>query len=84
MPKKFTLKEVVEIAKKLEVNTKVVPIKTLQIGMNIELEHSNITNGDPIKTAKIALAHLKEFSDYYTKLVKLEKTATKQKKKIIK
>jgi hypothetical protein len=40
-------------------------------GLNIELEHgnrninTNVTDNDLIKTAKIALAHLEEFPDYY-------------------
>jgi len=42
-------------------------------GINIELEHglrdknTNVTNDDLIKTAKIALAHLNEFPNYYNK-----------------
>ena len=42
-------------------------------GMNIELEHglinpvTNVTNGDIIKTAKIVLAHLNEYPNYYNK-----------------
>lgn len=42
-------------------------------GINIELEHgtvnekTNVTNDDLIITAKIALAHLKEFPNYYNK-----------------
>ena len=40
-------------------------------GLNIELEHgkinssTNVTNDDILKTAKIALAHLNEFPNYY-------------------
>ena len=40
-------------------------------GINIELEHgkinpkTNITNNNLIMTAKIALAHLNEFPNYY-------------------
>lgn len=40
-------------------------------GINVELEHGNInpetnvTNNDLIMTAKIALAHLNEFPNYY-------------------
>lgn len=40
-------------------------------GINIELEHgqinplTNVTNNDLITTAKIALAHLNEFPNYY-------------------
>ena len=42
-------------------------------GINIELEHglidknTNVTNDDLIKTAKIALAHLNEYPNYYNK-----------------
>lgn len=42
-------------------------------GINIELEHgtvdplTNVTDDDLIMTAKIALAHLNEFENYYNK-----------------
>lgn len=42
-------------------------------GINIELEHgtinpkTNVTNDDLIMTAKIALAHLNEFPNYYNR-----------------
>lgn len=42
-------------------------------GINIELEHgtinkkTNVTNDNLITTAKIALAHLNEFPNYYNK-----------------
>lgn len=42
-------------------------------GINIELEHgtispkTNVTNDNLLATAKIALAHLNEFSNYYNK-----------------
>lgn len=39
-------------------------------GMNVELEHKDVTGGDLIKTAKIAAAHLKEVPNYYTLLKK--------------
>jgi hypothetical protein len=38
------------------------------LGMNVELEHQDITDGSLVKTAMIAAAHLKEVPDYYTKL----------------
>jgi hypothetical protein len=41
-------------------------------GMKVELEHKDITEGDPVLTAKIVLAHLKEKPDYYTRLKKVE------------
>ena len=50
-------------------------------GMNVELEHglhdrlTNVTDDDPHVTAKIALAHLNEFADYYTRLEQMEEEA---------
>jgi len=50
-------------------------------GMHVELEHgstdpaTDVTGNDPLVTAKIALAHLNEFPDYYTRLDKLEREA---------
>src|SRR5437667_10393320 len=49
-------------------------VDQLRRGMEVELEHglqdtlTNVTDDDPIVTAKIALAHLNEFADYYTRL----------------
>ena len=42
-------------------------------GLNTELEHINITGGNLLATAKIALVHLLELPDYYTRLEKMEK-----------
>ena len=56
-------------------------IEQFTMGMNVELEHgsvnplTNVTNDDLLLTGKIALAHLNEFSDYYTRLLKMEKEA---------
>ena len=44
-----------------------------QEGLKVEKEHKDVTKGDPLKTAKIVMAHLKEVPDYYTKLKKVEK-----------
>ena len=54
------------------------------MGMDVELEHglrdpaTNVTNDDPLTTGKIALAHLTEFPDYYTRLAKMEKEADRK------
>lgn len=51
--------------------------KQFHIGMNVELEHNDVTDGDLIKTAKIAAAHIREVPDYYTLLKKyVEKKKT--------
>ena len=42
-------------------------------GMESEKEHADVTGGDLVQTAKIALAHLKEDRRYYSKLQTIEK-----------
>ena len=37
--------------------------------------NTNVTNDGPYITGRIALAHLNEFPDYYTRLKKLEEEA---------
>jgi hypothetical protein len=50
-------------------------------GMEVELEHGirypdlDVTGDDPVLTAKIALAHLREFPDYYRRLEHMEREA---------
>lgn len=36
---------------------------------------TNVTDDEPLVTAKIALAHLREFPDYYTRLERMEQEA---------
>lgn len=56
-------------------------VEQLRAGMDVELEHglhdpvTNVTDDDPTVTAKIALAHLNEFPDYYTRLERMEEEA---------
>jgi hypothetical protein len=53
-------------------------------GMDVEFEHgahdpqTDVTGDDPIITGKIALAHLKEFADYYERLEKMEQEAERE------
>lgn len=52
--------------------------ETFARGMNVENEHgvqdpqTDVTHNDPVLTAKIALAHLHEYSDYYERLKLIE------------
>jgi hypothetical protein len=56
-------------------------VEQFRMGMNVELEHglhdlgTNVSDDDPHVTAKIALAHLNEFPDYYTRLAQMEEQA---------
>lgn len=58
-----------------------VRIEAVIDGMNVELEHGtrfpdlDVTGDDPVISAKIALAHLREFSDYYERLARMEAEA---------
>lgn len=67
----FTLKDAVFAANELGIKFDKFSIKDFLVGLNIELEHglvnpdTNVTNNDLIMTAKIALAHLNEYNDYY-------------------
>lgn len=53
-------------------------VEQFRMGMDVELEHglhdlaTNVTDDDPIRTARIALAHLHEMPDYYTRLERME------------
>ena len=79
--KYFTAKEARQIGEKLSVDWSKFNVEQYRMGLDVELEHglvdphTNVTNDDPIMTGKIALAHLNEFPDYYTRLDKMEKEA---------
>jgi hypothetical protein len=74
----FSTAESREVGNRLGVDwTKVNP-EQFRKGMEVELEHgvrnvvTNVTNDDLLLTGKIALAHLLEFPDYYTRLERME------------
>jgi hypothetical protein len=81
--KVFTVKKAKEIGEALGINWTKFDVEQFRMGMDVELEHgtensvTNVTNDDPLMTGKIALAHLNEFPDYYTRLLKLEEDAEK-------
>ena len=59
-------------------------VEQFRRGMEVELEHgfqdllTNVTGDDPVITGKIALAHLREFPDYYTRLAQMEEQAKRE------
>lgn len=63
--------DIINVAKILNIDFKNFSFDDFKKGINIELEHgkinpkTNITNNNLIMTAKIALAHLNEFPNYY-------------------
>ena len=73
--KKFTAQEAEDLGKRLGVdwNSAGFSAGEFLAGLNVELEHgtvdpeTDVTGDDPLTTAKIALAHLKENRLYYDK-----------------
>lgn len=81
-PKKsFTAEEAKSIGERLGIDWSKFDVEQFRRGMDVELEHglrdshTKVTDDDPLITGKIALAHLNEFSDYYTRLDKMEAEA---------
>jgi len=81
MAEKFTAEQAKAVGAQLGVDWSKFDVEQFRRGMDVELEHgtsspaTNITNDDPVMTGKIALAHLNEYPDYYTRLDELEKAA---------
>ncbi|MBU2580013.1 hypothetical protein KKF19_03620 [Patescibacteria group bacterium] len=77
----FTNEKAKEVGEALGIDWSKFDLEQFRMGMDVELEHglvspaTNVTNDDAIMTGKIALAHLNEFPDYYTRLDKMEKEA---------
>lgn len=76
--KVFTEEQAKEIGEKLGIKWDKFDVDQFRRGMDVELEHgtvdpnTNVTDDDPLMTGKIALAHLNEIPDYYTRLDKME------------
>ena len=85
--KHFTNEEAKRIGEALGIDWSKFDVEQFRKGMDVELEHglhdlnTNVTNDDPIMTGKIALAHLNEFPDYYTRLEEMEEKAEEFHKK---
>ncbi|AII58923.1 MAG: DUF5661 family protein [Dehalococcoides mccartyi] len=79
--KSFSSDEAEAVAEILGITFEKFDIEQFRMGMDVELEHgtrdpkTNVTNDDPVMTGKIALAHLNEIEDYYTRLAKMEAEA---------
>jgi hypothetical protein len=84
MPKEFFSKEeALNIGNKMKLDWAKISFNEFWKGLNVELEHgsidilTNVTNDDPVLTAKIALAHINELPDYYARLEEMEEDGKK-------
>ncbi|MDD4238718.1 MAG: hypothetical protein PHT62_09210 [Desulfotomaculaceae bacterium] len=79
--KHFSAEQAKAIGEQLGIDWSKFDVEQYRMGMDVELEHgrqdpeTDVTGDDPLVTGKIALAHLKEFPDYYTRLKKMEDEA---------
>ncbi len=82
----FTAGEARRIGEEIGIDWASAPfdVEEFRSGMDVELEHglhdpsTNVTGDDAVLTGKIALAHLNEFPDYYTRLERMEKEAKRE------
>jgi len=78
---KFTADQAKAIGEQLGIRWDHFDVAQFHSGLGVELEHgavapkTDVTHDDPLLTGKIALAHLTEFPDYYTRLAKMEADA---------
>jgi len=79
--KKTTSEEARRVGDAIGVDWDRFDLEQFRAGMDVELEHgthdpqTDVTGDDPITTGKIALAHMKEFPDYYDRLERMEEEA---------
>ncbi|TML98041.1 MAG: hypothetical protein E6G03_01165 [Actinobacteria bacterium] len=81
--KSFSPDEAKRIGEEIGIDWATAPfgVEQFRTGMDVELEHglhdpgTNVTGDDAVITGKIALAHLNEFPDYYTRLERMEEEA---------
>ena len=79
--KHFTTEEARKIGEALGIDWSEFDVEQFGMGLEVELEHgtvdpgTDVTHDDPLLTGKIALAHLNEFPDYYTRLAQMEQEA---------
>jgi len=77
----ISLRKARKIGNELGVDWDRIDLDQFHRGMEVELEHgrrdpaTDVTGDDLLLTGKIALAHLNEFPDYYTRLARMEEEA---------
>ena len=79
--KRTTSEEARRVGDAIGVDWNRFDLEQFRAGMDVEFEHgshdpqTDVTGNDPILTGKIALAHMKEFPDYYERLERMEREA---------
>jgi len=80
-PGRTSIEEARRIGDEIGVDWSRFDLEQFRAGIDVEFEHgshdpqTDVTGDDPIVTGKIALAHMKEFPDYYERLARMEREA---------
>jgi Protein of unknown function (DUF5661) len=81
--RRTTSEEAKRVGDEIGVDWSRFDLEQFRLGMEVEYEHgsrdpqTDVTHDDPILTGKIALAHMKEFPDYYERLGRMEEDAAR-------
>jgi hypothetical protein len=79
--RRTTVEEARRVGDAIGVDWGHIDLEQFRAGMDVEFEHgshdlqTDVTHDDPVTTGKIALAHMKEFPDYYERLERMEAEA---------
>ncbi len=79
--RRTSLEEAERVGDQIGVDWDRFDLEQFRTGMDVEYEHgshdpqTDVTGDDPLVTGKIALAHMKEFPDYYVRLERMEQEA---------
>jgi Protein of unknown function (DUF5661) len=82
--RRTTVEEAKRVGDEIGVDWSRFDLEQFRRGMDVEFEHgshdpqTDVTHDDPIVTGKIALAHMKEFPDYYERLDRMEAEAERE------
>jgi chromosome condensin MukBEF MukE localization factor len=82
--RRTTLEEARRVGDEIGVDWSRFDVEQFRLGMDVEFEHgshdpqTDVTHDDPVVTGKIALAHMKEFPDYYVRLERMEAEAERE------
>jgi hypothetical protein len=82
--RRTTSEEAQRVGDAIGVDWERIDLEQFRAGMDVEYEHgshdlqTDVTHDDPIVTGKIALAHMKEFPDYYERLERMEAEAERE------
>jgi hypothetical protein len=79
--RKFSKEAAEAIGERIGIDWKAgrIDLEQFRMGLAVELEHgtvnpaTDVSHDDNVITGKIALAHLNEIKDYYTRLAAMEK-----------